>query len=117
MRPKVSGLTSARPHSTHTAEERANASSGEQLAGPGAPEGRPQGPAVCLPCRLEAVEGKGPWQGQGSHGPSRTPLPRSRGALPALLCLLAGAVHRDAVLSPGASVLEAFLFLLDMIVR
>ena len=59
-------------------------SSGEQLAGGqvSLPEGCPQGPALCLPCWLEVVEGKGPWQAQGSHSPSWAPLPRSRGALP-----------------------------------
>ena len=51
--PQMSGSTSAWPHSAHTAEERANASSGEQLAGPDVPEGCPQGPALCLPCWLE----------------------------------------------------------------
>ncbi len=128
----MSGLTSARRHSTHAAEERANASSGEQLAGPGVPEGCPQGPALCLPCWLEVVEGKGPWQAQGSHSPSWAPLPRSRGAQPhACLGAPAGlssplrsqpqaeaqnpsAQHWDAVLSPGSSELEAFRFLLDI---
>ena len=80
--PQMSGSTSAWPHSAHTAEERANASSGEQLAGPDVPEGCPQGPALCLPCWLEAVEGKGPRQAPGSHSPSWAPLPRSRGAQP-----------------------------------
>ena len=115
-------------------------SSGEQLAGPGVPEGRPQGPALGLPCWLEAVEGKGPRQAQGSHIPSWAPLPRSRGALPhaclgapacpflpsqlsatgrapAPLYPASGAGLRNAVLSPGSSVQEAFRFLLDMIVR
>ena len=135
--PQMSGSTSAWPHSAHTAEERANASSGEQLAGPDVPEGCPQGPALCLPCWLEVVEGKGPWQAPGSHSPSWAPLPRSRGAQPhaclgapacpflpahlsaagrgpAPLCPASGAVHRDAVLSPGSSELEAFRFLSDM---
>ena len=135
--PQMSGSTSAWPHSAHTAEERANASSGEQLAGPDVPEGCPQGPALCLPCWLEAVEGKGPRQAPGSHSPSWAPLPRSRGAQPhaclgapacpflpahlsaagrgpAPLCPASGAVHRDAVLSPGSSELEAFRFLVDM---
>ena len=100
-------------------------SSGEQLAGPDVPEGCPQGPALCLPCWLEAVEGKGPRQAPGSHSPSWAPLPRSRGAqphaclgapacpflpsrlsaagrAPAPLCPASGPVHRDAVLSPGS---------------
>ena len=48
----------------HTAEERANVSSGEQLAQPGVPEGCPQSPALCLLCWLKAVEEKVPWQAQ-----------------------------------------------------
>ena len=137
VRPKMFRSTSPRPHSTHAAEERANVSSGEQLAGPGVPGGCPQGPALCLPCWLEAVEGKGPRQAPGSHSPSWAPLPRSRGAQPhaclgapacpflpshlsaagrgpAPLCPASGAVHRGAVLSPGSSELEAFRFLSDM---
>ena len=104
-------------------------------------QGCPQGPALCLPCWLEAVEGKGPWQAQrcqwedtaqagppcqGAEGPclaaagESLPVPsvplisQPQADPPAPLCLLAGAVLRGALLSPGSSELEAFLFLVDM---
>lgn len=68
---------------------------------------------------------------QGAEGPCPMPVwellpaPSSplssqlsaAGRAPAPLCPVLGAVRRDAVLSPGSSELEAFLFSLDMIVR
>ena len=131
------GSTSARPHSTHTAEERANASNGEHLAGPRLSPGSRSVPAVLAGGGGGEGAMAGPTVPVGRHSPSWAPLPGSRGALPcsswgvpacpfrashlsaagrppAPLCLLAGAVLRGALLSPGSSELEAFLFLVDM---
>jgi len=62
---------------------------------------------------------------QGAEGPSpmpawellpapSSPLSSSRRQRPSAPCPASGAVHRDAVLSPGSSELEAFRFLLDI---
>ena len=71
------GSTSARRHSMHTGEERAKASSSEHLAGPGVPEGGPQGRALCLPCWPRGNAGgggiAGPTVAAGSHSPGWAP--------------------------------------------
>ena len=76
--------------------------------------GRPQAATAQAGPPCQGAEGPSPMPAWELLPAPSSPLSSSRRQRPSAPCPASGAVHRDAVLSPGSSELEAFRFLSDM---